>query len=374
MVDEGDEQKPDLDDLRQQIDLLDAEIISALNRRAEVVVQIGEHKRGSGGPIYAPDREAKVLEKVLGASRGPLQPRTIEAIYRELMSGSFSLERPLRIGFLGPAGSHSHQAALAHFGASVDYEDLREIAGVFTEVRRGHVDYGLVPIENSIGGGILETLDAFFANSGRGVHAYAEVQMSIRHNLLANCKPSEVRCIYSKPEVFAQCRSWIRTQYPHAEEIPAASSSRAAMMAFEELRKDPKCGAAAIGSRVAGQRYGLEVLFESIEDDPNNVTRFLVISSSTTRPSGNDKTSLMFSTDKGPGTLVAVLNVFRDAGVNLTHIDKRPSGKEQWSYTFFVDAAGHVEDPEFERVLESARVECRELVVLGSYPASRRVL
>lgn len=358
--------------LRERIDQLDAKIIELLNERAQVVVQIGEHKRSSGGPIYAPHREAEVLGRVLKNNQGPLPDRCIERIYRELMSGSFALERPLRIGYLGPAGSHSHVAARLQFGASVEYEDLRSIDGVFVEVQRGHVDYGLVPIENSTGGGICETLDACQQAQGE-VFAYAEVQTQIRHHLLARCSPQEVRKIYSKPEVFAQCRHWVRTQYPHAELVAAPSSSHAARHAAEQSDAG-ESGIAAIGSKLAGEQYKLPVLFESIEDNPNNLTRFLVIAKEQAQPSGDDKTSIMFTTPASPGALSQVLALFGQAGINLTHIDKRPSGRQNWTYTFFVDAQGHIEDPALAKVVKDAAQSCQDLKVLGSYPRARRVL
>lgn len=366
-----------LQEIRRKIDAIDMRLVRLLNERASLVVEVGKTKRAEGTPVYAPHREAEVLRRVLEANKGPLSDRAIEGVYRELMSGSFTLEQPLRIGYLGPAGSHSHAAAVKQFGSSVDYEDLHEIAGVFTEVRRGHVNYGLVPIENSLGGGIVETLDAFKANAHE-VTIYGEVQINIHHALLANCQPSQVRRIHSKPEIFQQCRNWLSVQYPGVELLPAASSSRAAQIAAEECRKALEIGAepgsAAIGTALAGQRYGLNVLFPRIEDDPNNITRFAIIARQHARPTGDDKTSVMFTTDDKPGALVEVLNVFQTAGINLSHIDKRPRGRENWTYTFFVDALAHREDPVMMDALERARAHCRELIVLGSYPRSRRIL
>jgi chorismate mutase/prephenate dehydratase len=366
-----------LADIRTRVDLIDKRLVALLNDRAALIEEIGKVKRAKGVPIYAPHREAEVLEKVLKANRGPLSGRTIEAVYRELMSGSFALEKPLAIGYLGPPGSYSHLAAVRHFGSSVEFEDLRQIAGVFTEVEREHVDYGLAPIENSTGGGIVETLDAFRDSAGK-VSVYAEVQLAVHHTLLANCPPASVRRIHSKPEVFDQCRIWLATQYPQGELIPAASSSRAAMTAAEECSMAVKIGAepgsAAIGSILAGQIYGLNVLFEDIEDNPSNITRFCVISRQQARPSGDDKTSVMFETVDKPGALVRVLQVFDRAGINLTHIDKRPSGLTNWAYTFFIDAQGHRDDPVLQAALKEAAGHCRELTVLGSYPRSKRIL
>lgn len=363
--------------LRKAIDRIDARLVSLLNERARAVVEIGKHKRDTNTPIYAPHREAEVLRKALEANKGPLPDRTIEGIYRELMSGSFALEQPLRIGYLGPPGSQSHVAAVKQFGSSVEYDDLHEIAGVFTEVRRRHVNYGLVPIENSTGGGIVETLDAFTQHAGH-LSIYAEVQIAIHHSLLANCPPADVRRIYSKPEVFQQCRNWLSQQLPRAELIPAASSSRAVQIAVEENDKASSIGhaptTAAIGTTLAGEMYGLKTLFPRIEDNPNNITRFLVLSREKARRTGDDKTSVMFTTEDRPGALVEVLGVFHAAQINLSHLDKRPSGRDTWTYTFFADAAGHRDDAVMQGALARAKAHCKELVVLGSYPRSTRIL
>lgn len=359
--------------LRAKIDEIDRRLVKLLNERAGLVVDVGRVKRDSGVPIYAPHREQAVLSRVLAANEGPLPDRTVEAVYREIMSGSFALEHPLRIGYLGPPGSFSHQAAVKQFGASVSFEDLHEIAGVFTEVMRGHCHYGLVPIENSIGGGIVETLDAFVSH-GSDVRVYAEVLLEVHHALLACCEPREIRRIHTKPEIFSQCRNWLSTQFPKADLIPAPSSSRAVQIALEEHNADPKSGSAAIASSLAGKLYGLDILFEKIEDDPNNITRFYVISQQAAKPSGQDKTSIMFNTADKPGALVSVLRVFEEAGINLTHIDKRPSGRVNWTYTFFVDAVGHREDPALSAAIEEARRHCGDLVVLGSYPKAVRIL
>jgi chorismate mutase/prephenate dehydratase len=375
-------QKDALDALRVRIDEVDRGLIELLNKRAELVVDVGRIKRDAGIPIYVPNRESQVLSKVLKMNPGPLPGRAIEGVYRELMSGSFRLELPLRIGFLGPLGSYSHLAAVRHFGSSVEFDDLRAIGGVFTEVARGHVDYGLVPIENSVFGGIHETLEAFqqFHND---VCVYAEVQLEVHHALLANCAPSQIGKIYSKPEVFGQCRTWLATQYPHAELLPEASSSAAVIRAAKAKQSKGKgrTGIAAIGSTLAGEMYDVNVLFENIEDNTHNITRFYVLSKHPAKPVGKDdkgrpgdKTAMMFTTMNEPGALVSVLSVLQRAGINLTHIDKRPSGRSNWQYTFFIDAEGHIDDPWFAAAVAQAKGICRELHVLGSFPRSQRIL
>ncbi|MEM7623059.1 MAG: prephenate dehydratase, partial [Planctomycetota bacterium] len=374
--------KAELTRLRKQIDKLDTKLVSMLNERARHAVDIGKIKNAMPDGqrrIYASDREALLLNRLLELNKGPLPGRAIEAVYREIMSGSISLEQPVRIGFLGPAGSHSHDAAVRQFGSSVDfaYENVHTIAGVFTEVARGHCDYGIVPIENSTSGGVVDTLDAFLEQAGR-VDIYAEVQISIHHALLAACKPKDVRRIYSKPQAFGQCNKWLGEQMAGRERLEAASTSRAVQQAVEENAKlqsmNMPLTTAAIASPLAAELYGLNVLFPAIEDNPNNVTRFFVIGKEQAGPTGDDKTSVMFTTEDRPGALVEVLGVFHAAGINLSHIDKRPTGRESWTYTFFVDLLGHKDEAIVQAALGRVSAHCKEMVVLGSYPRSKRIL
>ena len=354
-----------LDELRREIDRLDERIVDLLNQRARVVVEVGRYKQRTGSPIYAPDREKAVLDRVRSLNKGPLQNRCLEAVYRELMSGSFALERPLRIGFLGPEGSFSHQAAVLKFGQSVEYVTLTDIPAVFEQVTRGGIDYGLVPVENSLHGGVIDTLDAFLTSPAR---ICAEVLVTIHHHVLANCPWDRVKVMASKPEVFAQCRNFLSTVAKGRELRAAASTSAAAELASKEE------GVAAIGSRLAGELYGLHELFENIEDNPENVTRFWVISREVARRTGDDKTAILFTTAHKPGALAEVLDVFRDAGINLTDIEKRPSKKVNWEYYFFIDAIGHAEDEAMKRAVEAARSHCLQLTMLGSYPRAGEVL
>jgi len=348
-----------LEPLRRRIDELDRQIIELLNQRAEVVVQVGKAKAIGGAPIYAPDREQAVLRRIAELNRGPLPQKTLQAIYRELMSGSFALEKPLRIGYLGPEGSFSHLASERKFGSSVEYRALTDIRAVFEEVARGHCDLGVVPIENTTGGGVIDTMDSFI---DADVHICAEVLVEIHHNLLAKCAPDEIKLIASKPEVFAQCRNWLSTSMQEIELVPVASSSRAAEMAANETHL------AAIGSVLAAELYGLKVVFANIEDKPNNMTRFFVISRTPAGRTGHDKTSILFTTAHKAGALAAGLDVFAKYGVNLTNIDTRPSKRRNWEYYFFVDAEGHCEDADLAAALEELKDHCGELHVLGSYP------
>jgi len=354
-----------LDELRNRIDELDVELVRLLNERARVVVQIGKLKHQTDRPVYAPDREKQVFDRITKANQGPLPDKCLMAIWRELMSGSFFLERPLRIGYLGPQGSFSHTAAMMKFGQSVEYESLTDIQSIFDEVSKGHCDLGLAPVENTMGGGVIETLDAL---ADSDVKICAEVLMAIHHNLLAKCGLEQIEKIYSKPEVFAQCRSWLSATFKGTATIPVASTSKAAQLAAEEPNT------AAIGSRVAAELYGLPVVCENIEDNPNNITRFLVLSRQDAKPTDDNKTAVLFSTAHKAGALVDVLEVFKRHQINLTNIESRPSRRRQWEYYFFVDFLGHRVDKRVQDGLAEVSRHCLHLSILGSFPRATALL
>ncbi len=354
-----------LEELRKKIDELDHELVKLLNERARVVVEIGKLKTRTDKPVYSPDREKEVFARIAEANEGPLPDRCLIAIWRELMSGSFVLERPLRIGYLGPGGSFSHTAAMLKFGQSVEYEPLVDITSIFDEVSKGHCDLGLAPVENTMGGGVIETLDALIDSN---VKVCAEVLMAIHHSLLGNCSLEEIEKIYSKPEVFAQCRNWLSATFKEAQTVPVASTARAAQIAADEPR------AAAIGSNVAAELYGLRIICENIEDIANNITRFLVISREDARPTGEDKTAILFSTAHKAGALADVLDVFKRYDINMTNIESRPSKKRQFEYYFFVDFLGHRTDKNIQEGMEEARKHCLQLSILGSFPRATELL
>ena len=357
--------EPQLDELRDRIDALDAEIVNRLNQRAELVVRIGKAKARAGRPVYVPDREHEVLDRARSRNKGPLSDQTVTAIYRELMSGSFALERPPRIAYLGPKGSYSHLAAVRKFGSSVEFEPLSHIEAVFDEVTRDHVDLGLVPVENTLGGGVIDTLDAFLRHE---VGICAEIKLAVHHHLLARCGLEEIERLYSKPEAFRQCRLWLMETGLFDKTVPTDSTSRAAELAAAE----PK--SAAIGSALAAELYDLPELVDRIEDETDNVTRFLVISRQKAAPTGTDKTSLVFSAADRPGVLVEVLDVWRQAKINMSFIESRPARDRNKGYGFFVDLDGHADVEPVAAAIESARRHCSFLRVLGSYPRADELL
>jgi chorismate mutase/prephenate dehydratase len=353
-----------LDALRKRIDDLDAEIVKLINERARCAREIGELKRSSGSGAFAPARERAVYERVLALNKGPLPAESIKAIYREIMSGSLALERCPRVAYLGPAGTFTHKAARSKFGSSVEYHPESSVRDVFLEVSRGHSDYGVVPIENSTEGGVNQTIDCFFETS---LKVCSEIFVAVHHNLMASCNREGVRVIYSHPQVFGQCREYLGANFPRVQQVECSSTTAAA----ERAGKEP--GAAAIASDTAAEIYGLTVLEPAIEDNPDNVTRFFVISREPAPCTGNDKTSIMVSIKDAPGVLHTLLRTFSDRDINLTRIESRPSKKKAWDYYFFIDLLGHVENGNVADALNSLDASARHLEVLGSYPRAEHV-
>ena len=350
-----------LDDLRQKIDSIDRELIRLLNERADVVHEVGKIKKRDNLEIYAPDREEKLLRSVVAKSKGRLPEKSIRAIYREIMSAALALEDDLKIAYLGPAGTWTHQAAINKFGHSVEFFPQPSFADVFEQVTRNLADYGVVPIENSTEGAVTHTLD-LFADSPLKI--YGQVMLPIENCLMAKCPRNKIKKIYTHPQVVAQCRGWLGKHFRNTSVVETSSTGAAAEIVVEEKNS------AVLGGKLLAEMYGLDVLEESIQDIASNATRFLVISHKTCPATGDDRTSIMFSVSDEPGSLHRALEPFEKFSINMSKIESRPSKRRAWEYFFFVDLAGHCGDPELLDALNQLRKHCSFTKVLGSYPAS----
>ncbi len=349
---------PTIAAMRAKIDRIDQELVRLMNERAKIALEIGKLKNNRGISAYAPAREDEVLSRVLALSTGPLPDRCVRAAFREVISGSRSLEKELRVAYLGPAYSYSHLAAIHRFGQSVELIPVASIAAVFEEINRRHADFGLVPIENSTDGRVADTLDMFARLPAR---ICGEVQLRIHHNLLGKCARGEVEEVYSKPQALSQCRNWLAKHLPGARTIEVTSTSTAAQLAQD------KPGAAAIASLQAGVHYGLDVLASDIEDNKGNLTRFAVIADETGPRTGNDKCALMFEVEHRPGALADAMNVFKRNRLNLTWIESFPIARPEGGYLFFVELEGHEADPRVRRAIAALERKAVRLEVLGSY-------
>lgn len=352
-----------LKSLRVQIDKLDLQILELANKRASVAAQIGKVKADSGGETFSASREEEVLNNVLNANKGPLPDVTVKALFRELISGCRALQRIQRVAFLGPEYSYSHLAALDRFGQAVEYVRVGSIPAVFEEVSRKHVDYGLVPIENSTDGRIADTLDCFVRMPQ--IRICSEIRLRVHHHLLSNAEQTEIRRVYSKAQALSQCRHWLGKNLPHATLHEVSSTADAARL----VQTDPH--AAAVASREAAVRYGLRILFNNIEDHPENETRFAVISTHDSTKTGTDKTAIMFQVPHTPGSLANVLMILKTSKVNLTWIESFPFREAKGEYVFFAEFDGHNEDPRIKKAIKALEDECDSLSILGSFPAAK---
>ncbi|MCP5462987.1 MAG: prephenate dehydratase [bacterium] len=352
--------KEKLEKLRVEIDTEDKIIVEAVNRRTKKVLEIGKLKEKNQAPVYAPDREHSVYEKVFSLNEGPITNKSLQAIYREIMSASLALERKISIGYLGPEGSYTHQACIKRFGASLPFVPLQTIQDGFKSVENGECDYSIVPVENSTEGGVNDTLDMFVESP---VHICSELSLRICHNLMSlQSDIKQIKKIYSNPQVFGQCRQWILSHMPHVDLVEVSSSSRAAQMAA----KDKEAG--AIAGELCAQIYQIPILCRSIQDKGNNVTRFAVLAKEFPKPTGNDKTSLLVFIKDKVGVLHDTLLYFKENNINLTRIESRPSKRRPWEYFFYIDFIGHYNNEHTRSLLESLKEHCELIKVLGSYP------
>jgi len=352
-----------LDELRQGIDAVDAQLVELLKQRAAYVHQVGELKKASGAPTFVPERENALISKLLKLNDGVLPEKSLLSIWRQIVSCSFHLEGNMRIGYLGPEGTWSHQAALSRFGDSVELVPYSSFAHIFAAVERNEVNYGVIPLENSTHGNVVQAMD-FFAHTHLSI--CAQVHQSVQNCLMANIQPKGIRTIYSHPQVLGQCSVWLQQNYPEADQIPTASSTAAARMAVEKAAD----GAAALGSPLAARLHGLNILAEQVQDVATNTTRFVVIGTQKTKPCGKDRTTICFTVPHKAGGLVDVLEYFRTYGINIYCLDSRPTRDTAWEYLFYIDVDGHEAAEPLSSCLAELKAQCPVFKVLGSYPES----
>jgi len=349
----------DLRSLRENIDAIDAQLVELLNERTRAALEIGKLKQSREDEIYVPAREREVLDRVAKLNLGPMPEEALKAVYREIMSASLALEHDIRIAYLGPPATFTHQAARSRFGASVNYLPCETIHDVFTSVQNRAATYGVVPVENSTEGGVTHTLDELMSTPAK---VCAEIYLPIAHHLMARVPRERITKVYSNPQVFGQCRSWLQEHLPGVGLVPVSSTARAADMAAKEE------GVGALAADLSAEIYGLDILERDIQDLHGNMTRFLVISKTFGKPTGEDKTSLMFTVRHQAGALYEALGALRAAGLNMTRIESRPSKVKAWEYFFFVDFEGHTQDEKVKQALDGLAEHCTVLTVLGSYP------
>jgi chorismate mutase / prephenate dehydratase len=349
----------EIEKLRREIDRIDAELAGLLDKRAAAAKQIGALKGGSGA--YRPERESQILNEVMKSAQN-LAPERMSAVFREIISACRGLEEAIRVSYLGPEGTFSEQAVRKHFGGAVEPLAVPSVDEAFRRCESGAAQFAVVPAENSTEGVIGRTLDLLVTTPLR---ICGEIELRVQQHLLSKLKDlREVRTVYSHSQSLAQCNGWLAQHLPNAQRVPVASNAEAAQRAAHEA------GAAAIAGQAAGVRYGLDALARSIEDDPNNTTRFLVLGKWNPGPSGRDRTSLVMSAENKPGAVHALLTPLAEHGVSMSRIESRPARLRTalWEYLFFVDLEGHEKDAQVAAALATLSAQAPFFRILGSYP------
>lgn len=350
-----------LQSLREQIDALDQKIQTLISQRAACAQEVAKTKLRAGSDnFYRPEREAEVLRRVLQRNQGPLADEEMARLFREIMSACLALESVMTIAFLGPEGTFTQDAALKHFGQSVNTLALGAIDEVFREVESGNAHFGVVPIENSTEGVVNHTLDIFMRSP---LKICGEVELRIHHNLLGKGQDTQgIQRVISHQQSLAQCREWLDANLPGVDRMVTSSNAEAARL----VANDPL--AAAIAGDSAARLYGLNILAANIEDEPDNTTRFLIIGKLEAKPSANDKTSLLVSGKNRSGALYALLTPLAQHQINMTRIESRPSRRGAWQYVFFLDIDGHIQDDNVRAAIDELAAESAFMKLLGSYP------
>jgi len=350
--------------LRSRIDEIDHEVLSLINERLSIGLQIGKIKEKKDDQVLDKTREEEILKALTEMNKGPLKNDVLHHLFSEIISASRQIQETKLISYLGPEATFSHIAARNFFGPSVTYVPQPNIIDIFTEVERNACHFGVVPVENSTEGTVHTTLDLFFESD---LKICAEVYQTISYDLLSRSGIlSEVREIYSHPQGFTQCRKWLKKHLPESTLIECTSTAQAA----KEAAGIP--GSAAIASQEAARMYDLRVVASKIEDDTRNTTRFLVISKESSEPTGNDKTSIMIVAAHVPGALFKILEPIAQAGINMLKLESRPTKFQNWNYCFFVDLEGHLEEQRMSDTLKQMKSLCQHVKWLGSYPRSQQ--
>ena len=351
-----------LEGLRARIDAINGQLVKLLNQRARIAQEIGRLKHSDGAPIYQPMRERQVLEGVVGQNPGPLTDDHLRRIFQEIISACTALEHVIRIAYLGPEHTYSHEAARNRFGASAAFAPLASFAAVFQALENDRADYGVVPVENSTEGSVSLTLDLLIDTP---LTIIGEIMLPIRHALMARADAGGFAKIVSHQQSLGQCRNYLAANYPNCELEVAASNSLAAKQAAGDSSY------AAIASVAAARANDLNVIAENIQDVAQNTTRFLVIGREAMVRSGLDKTSLVFALPERAGALHGALALFARHQINLTMIQSRPQRERPWAYVFFVDLQGHREDAKVRLALAALTKRALFMRVLGSYPEGK---
>jgi len=353
-----------LDELRKRIDDIDARIVELIAERQAVSGEIGKGKQQTNRVIQDRERERAVIRQVRGMARDKnISPSDVESIYRQIIKASKKIQG-VAVAYQGEPGAYTEEAAMLFFGESTEGRPYDSLDEVFEVVEAAAVPFAMVPVENSLEGSITRAYDLLLDSP---LMVCGEMELRISHCLIANAGTGldSIRTVYSHPQALGQSRRFL--QHLSCEVVPESDTAGSVRMIKEQGLTD----SAAVASARAAEIYGMTILAREIEDNPHNFTRFFVLSKEDSPPTGNDKTSIVFSLKHKPGALYDCLREFASREVNLTKLESRPTRNQPWEYNFYMDFSGHHQEAGIGQALEALKEHAVFVRILGSYPKAR---
>ena len=353
-----------LEELRKKIDELDAGIVRLLAERIKISEQIGSEKREQGKQIEDSEREKSVLEHVIRlAQQEKISPEDVESLYKQIITISKRVQGA-SVAFQGEIGAYSEEAAYQFFGTSILLKPCESLENVFKAVEKDEMQFGVVPVENSLEGSISQSYDLLLDSS---LKVCGEIELRVVHCLIGmpESRLDSIKKVYSHPQALGQCQTFLR--HLGCELIPTYDTAGSVKLIKEKGSPD----SGAIASARAAEIYGMKILVREIEDNPNNFTRFFILAKHDSPRTGNDKTSIVFSVKHKPGALYQALKELAMRKINLTKIESRPTRRKAWEYNFYLDFEGHREDAICREALENLENTSLFVKVLGSYPKAK---
>lgn len=351
------DKRREVEELRQEIGKIDAQLLSALERRGKISKRIGELRKQMTAPPALPDRGQ--IEQLVSKAAGDIPQAALREIFREIFATCFSLEQPVVVAYCGLDGSFAHAAARSRFGVAAEYLGAETVRGAMDEVSRQRASYAVVPFETKAEGLLQSTIAALTESEVKIVGAFelvVNLQLASRASSL-----SEIEKVYAVAKDRAHCQRFLATEMPGAQVLDVKTPLGACQLAAADPR------AAVLVHEGFTAEYSLEVIKRNVRDDGDERVRYAIIGTRPSSRTGSDFTGLVFAVNDSPGALHEILRQFAERGVNLTKIQSRPTPGESWQYLFFIEVEGHATDRQVIGAIEDVRRLSKFFKVLGSY-------
>ena len=374
----------DLLECRKQLDRIDKHLVELFEERMKICGDVAEYKISVGKPVYDGEREQQKLAAVAGLAHGEYNQTAVQEMFTQLMTISRRYQYRIlaehgqqkrtdyeqvetlpvdgvRVVYQGVEGAYSHAAALQYFGEETELYHVLTFEEAMQEVQEGRADYGVLPIENSTAGAVIDNYDLQIKYDN---YIVAETFVKVQHVLLGcpDAEPADVKTVFSHPQALMQCSGFLN-EHKDIRQISLENTAVAAKKVVEDGDKTQ----AAIASEIAGRLYGLKILKPGIQNSKNNTTRFIILSKRPLYRKSASKISITFELPHRSGTLYNMLGHFIFNGVNMRMIESRPIPGRSWEYRFFVDIEGNLADAAIQNALNGVAAEAQNMRILGNY-------